>query len=401
MNAFLPGDILLPKDAPPERWAVIACDQFTSDPNYWERVRNTVADAPSTLHMILPEVELGADVARKTARIHKNMEQYLAADTFRCYPNAYIYVERKTPFGNLRRGIVGVADLEQYDYRPDTALPIRATEQTVLERLPVREQIRRGAPLEFSHVLLLCDDDGGTLIEPLSGIRDTLPQVYDFELMEGGGHLTGWLLEGENARDFDRRLAEYTCIHARLGGAIFAVGDGNHSLAAAKNCYEQWKRAHPGQDTTAYPGRYAMVELENIHDPVHQFEPIHRIVTHTDPAKLLFDLAKITVPNGCPIRWVTENGEGTVFVDAPSGERAVGVLQGFLDQWLAQNSGLIDYIHGDAQLTRLARQENAVGFRLPAMDKSGLFQAGVLPRKTFSMGHAQEKRYYLEGRKIQ
>lgn len=400
MNAFQSADLLLPRSADHHRWSVIACDQFTSDKAYWQRVKDTVGQSPSTLHLILPEVELGDDVAVRAAKIHETMDQYLKSDIFTCYPNAYIYVERRTPFGNLRRGIVGVVDLEQYDYHNDTTLPIRATEQTVIDRLPPRKTIRSGAPLELSHILLLCDDDKFTLVEPVSQIKNTLPKVYDFELMEGGGHVAGWLLQEEAAAALDDRLSAYIREHEVLGGTIFAVGDGNHSLAAAKDCYEQWKKDHPGADTAAYPGRYAMAELENIHDPVQQFEPIHRVVVNTDAQKLFAALDKIRVKDGCPIRCVTSQFDETIYVNAPSGERAVGILQSFLDQWLAENRGVIDYIHGDQALESLARQENAIGFLLPAMNKSGLFQAGVLPRKTFSMGHAQEKRYYLEGRKI-
>lgn len=400
MNAFQSADLLLPQDTDLHRWSVIACDQFTSDKAYWQRVKDAVGDSRSTLHLILPEVELGDDVAIRAAKIHAAMESYLQADAFKCYENAYIYVERSTPFGNLRRGIVGVVDLEQYDYHNDTTLPVRATEQTVIDRLPPRKTIRQGAPLELSHILLLCDDDKFTLVEPIAEIKDTLPKVYDFDLMEDGGHVAGWLLQADVACALDARLAEYTRVHEQLGGTIFAVGDGNHSLAAAKDCYEQWKKENPGVDTAAFPGRYAMAELENIHDPVQQFEPIHRIVTNTDCAKLLSDLKTITVAEGCPVQCVTAEGTVTVCLPAPSGERAVGILQAFLDRWLAENTGSIDYIHGDEALTALARQEHAAGFLLPAMDKSGLFQAGVLPRKTFSMGHAQEKRYYLEGRRI-
>ena len=410
MNAFLPADILLPKDADMARWAVIACDQFTSDTAYWERVRQFAGDAPSTIHLILPEAELTGDRTALVSAINASMEQYVKYGVFRTYEASYVYVERTLQNGQIRPGLVGMVDLEQYDYNPGSTSLVRATEKTVLERIPPRKEIRRDASLEFPHALMLCDDHERELIEPITAIKDRLPKLYDFDLMEDGGHITGWLLQGKDARAFDRRLASYAKTFEQkyegLSGAkvLLAVGDGNHSLATAKSCYEELKATDPQQDLSNHPARFALVELENIHDPSQSFEPIHRVVTDVDTDALLNKLCAYTAPDGFPVRYITRSGTGELCLDKKYGELAVAVLQTILDEYLAENPGEIDYIHGEDEITRLANQENAIGFLLPPMEKGQLFRGvidrGVLPRKTFSMGHAREKRYYLEGRKI-
>ena len=411
MNIFKSCDILLPRSADMQRWAVIACDQFTSDAAYWERVRKAAGNEPSTIHLILPEAELGgAGEDAAIASINSTMLQYLHGDIFAVYPNSYIYVERALQNGAIRPGLVGAVDLESYDYRPGSVSDIRATEKTVLERIPPRQRVRRDASLEFPHVLMLCDDDQKMLIEPITAIRHTLPKLYDFDLMEGGGHITGWLVTGQIASDFDSRFARYCAAvpdkYRDLSGApvALAVGDGNHSLTTAKSCYEELTKANPGVDLSAHPARYALVELENIHDDSQVFEPIHRIITHTDGEKLLSDLQAICAEDGFAVDYVLGSRRETLRLDRSRGELAVAVLQAFLDDWLADHPGQIDYIHGDDEVCSLARQEGAVGFLLPPMEKHALFRGvisgGVLPRKTFSMGHAREKRYYLEGRKI-
>ncbi|MGM9639940.1 MAG: DUF1015 domain-containing protein [Faecousia sp.] len=411
MNAFLPADILLPKVDSMERWAVIACDQFTSDPAYWARVADTVGDAPSTLRLILPEAELGTpQEAAHTQQINENMNAYLKEGLFQEYPNSFVYVERTLQNGSVRKGLVGAVDLDAYDYNAGATSAIRATERTVTERIPPRQRVRRDASIELPHILLLCDDNEKVLIEPVEAVKDTLPKLYDFDLMEDGGHITGWLVSGEAAQSFCDRLTAYTAAcpkkYEDLPGAplVFAVGDGNHSLATAKSCYEELKRNHPGEDLSNHPARYALVELENIHDEAQQFEPIHRVVVDTDPQALLKALEPWCAPGGYPIEWYAGSQSGTVYLDPSRSQLEVGALQQFLDEYLARNPGKIDYIHGDDDLKNLAAQENAIGFLLPAMAKSQLFRGvvadGVLPRKTFSMGHAREKRYYLEGRKI-
>lgn len=411
MKLFGPADILLPKSADMHRWAVIACDQFTSDTAYWQRVADTVGDSQSTLHMILPEAHLGAaDEAAIVKEINTTMERYLEDDVFATYANAYIYVERTLLNGTVRPGLIGAVDLEEYNYNMGSVSAVRATEKTVLERIPPRQRVRKDAGIEFPHVLMLCDDDKKQLIEPIAAIKAQLPLVYDFDLMEGGGHISGWLVEGQVAADFDARLQAYIeavpAKYADLDGApvTLAVGDGNHSLATAKSCYEALKQANPSLDLSSHPARYALVELENIHDDSQVFEPIHRILFHVDGKKLLQDMQAICAEGGYAVEYVMGAERGTLYLDKAKGELAVAVLQEFLDQWMQANPCEIDYIHGDDEVAELAQKENAIGFLLPSMEKHQLFRGvisgGVLPRKTFSMGHAREKRYYLEGRRI-
>lgn len=411
MNVFMPADILLPRDEFLDKWPVIACDQFTSDPDYWNRVRTYTGDVPSAMHLILPEAELGsADEAEKVDAIHNAMEQYLNGDVLRLFPNSYIYVERTLQNGMIRPGLIGMVDLECYDYRHDSTSLIRATEKTVLERIPPRQRVRRGAALELPHVMMLCDDEKMQLIEPVTAIRDTLPKLYELDLMEDGGHIAGYLVSGEPAAAFDRRLTAYAKTldekYPDLTGAkvLLAVGDGNHSLATAKSCYEELKQTNPGVDFSGHPARYALVELENIHDPSQRFEPIHRVVLQTDADKLLSDLQSICAPGGYPVTWIMGDKTGKLELNRELGELDVAVLQNFLDQWLRKNPGQIDYIHGEEEVAALARKVNTLGLLLQPMGKSQLFRGviagGILPRKTFSMGHAREKRYYLEGRKI-
>ena len=395
-----------------EKWAVIACDQFTSDQAYWDRVRKNAEGAVSTINLILPEAELGTEKeAEHTAVINATMKRYMDEDVFTTYPNSFVYVERQLENGSIREGLVGMVDLDAYDYSTGATSAIRATERTVAERIPPRQRVRRDAPIELPHILMLCDDHDKKLIEPIGAKKDSLKKLYDFDLMEGGGHITGWLVEGKDVEDFNHALADYTATvgekYKGLKGVpmVFAVGDGNHSLATAKSCYEELKKNHPGEDLSNHPARYALVELENIHDPAQVFEPIHRVIFKTEPEKLLAALQKdACADGGFPVQWYTKDASGTVYLDRAKSELAVGVLQGFLDEYLKDNAGEIDYIHDDDALIGLARQDGAIGFLLPAMEKSQLFRGviadGILPRKTFSMGHSREKRYYLEGRKI-
>ncbi len=412
MNAFLPADSLMPKTDSMEKWAVIACDQFTSDQAYWDRVRKNAEGAVSTINLILPEAELGTEKeAEHTAVINATMKRYMDEDVFTTYPNSFVYVERQLENGSIREGLVGKVDLDAYDYSTGATSAIRATERTVAERIPPRQRVRRDAPIELPHILMLCDDHDKKLIEPIGAKKDSLKKLYDFDLMEGGGHITGWLVEGKDVDEFNKALADYTATvgekYKGLKGVpmVFAVGDGNHSLATAKSCYEELKKNHPGEDLSNHPARYALVELENIHDPAQVFEPIHRVIFKTDTEKLLAALQKdACAEGGFPVQWYTKDASGTVYLDRAKSELAVGVLQGFLDEYLKDNAGEIDYIHDDDALISLAKQDGAIGFLLPAMEKSQLFRGviadGILPRKTFSMGHSREKRYYLEGRKI-
>lgn len=411
MYIFMPADILLPREELLPRWPVIACDQFTSDPAYWNRVREFTKDVPSAMHLILPEAELGTeDEEQKVASIHEAMERYIEEGYLRLFPNSYIYVERTLQNGMIRPGLIGAVDLEHYDYRHDSTSLIRATEKTVLERIPPRQRVRRGAALELPHVMMLCDDEKMQLIEPIGAVKDSLLKLYELDLVQDGGHIVGYLVDGAAADAFNARLASYAETledkYPDLNGAkvLLAVGDGNHSLATAKSCYEEMKQAHPGEDLSNHPARYALVELENIHDPSQQFEPIHRVVMQTDAEKLLRDLEAICQPGGYPVTWIMGDQRGKLELSRELGELDVAVLQNFLDEWLQENPGVTDYIHGDTEVADLAKQKNTLGLLLQPMGKSQLFRGviagGILPRKTFSMGHAREKRYYLEGRKI-
>ncbi len=400
MHPFIKTDLLLPEGVAMKTWSVIACDQFASQPEYWQQARQLIGSAPSTLNLILPEAELSDNNLPAIQKINQTMHSYLQQQLFRQYPDSFLYVERTLLNGTVRKGVLGAVDLQAYDFHPDSQAAIRATEETVAERIPPRMDIRRNAPLELPHVLLLCDDDEKMLVESLTNKTDSLPLLYDFELMLGGGRIRGWLVAGEDAADFEGQLNQYEQRMQEKYGKnpiLYAVGDGNHSLASAKGCYEE--------DTTCENARYALVELENIHDEAQVFEPIHRIIKNTDPEKLLSDMLKaIGKEQGSPVVWQIGQKQGTIYVHSEDGVLPVGIVQSFLDDYLAKVPGVIDYIHGEDALQQLAQADNAIGLILPPVEKNAFFQGiiagGTLPRKTFSMGHAQEKRYYLEARSI-
>ena len=394
---------MLPKIDNLSSWAVIACDQFTSQPEYWEDVQKIAGYSPSAYSLILPEAQLASAALQRIAQIHSAMHDYLEQNIFTEYKDSYIYVERTLLDGSIRPGIVGVIDLEEYSYMPGSSSKIRATELTVQERIPPRKAVRENAPLELSHVILLCDDDRKDLIEPLRISRHTMKELYSFDLMLGGGHIRGWLVDGDHARAFNSRLAGYIKRKSKELSLVFAVGDGNHSLAAAKACYESQK----AQGLQNPPARYAMVELENIHDDALKFEPIHRIVKGVNPEELITavknDICAGMFAPSWPVRYYSQGRQGIFRIDQSKGASALIVLQRSLDE----KGYSIDYIHDTDALVRLSDEEGCVGFEMPVFDakaKSEFFrvisESGVLPRKTFSMGHAQEKRYYLEARKI-
>ena len=415
---FSPADILLPKDADMEKWAVVACDQFTSEPEYWEAVEKTVGGAPSTLRLILPEAHLNApNVDEMIAGINANMKRYLDEGVFRTYENALIYIERTQSDGKIRHGLVGKVDLDCYDFTPGSGALIRATEGTVLDRIPPRVRVRKDAPIELPHIMVLIDNPEKTVIEPLSEATDGMQLLYDFDLMQGGGHIKGWLLTDAQQAAVAAALQALEAPEvqeAKYGlkdaaPLLYAMGDGNHSLATAKRCFEDLKEKI-GEAAYASPARYALVELVNNHDDALVFEPIHRVLFGVEPEAVLEALkayypgAYEGVGEGHMIRWCFGGREGTVTVPNPAVQLAVGTLQNFLDAYKKEHPFEIDYIHGDETVRRLASADKALGFFLPPMGKEQLFKTvmadGVLPRKTFSMGHAQDKRYYLEARKI-
>ncbi len=416
---FRPAHILLPQNCDLHLWSVVACDQYSSQPEYWQEADRLVGNAPSALRLILPESRLGEpDVEQSILEINQTAAGYLKEGRFAAYPDAMFYVERRLSDGKVRRGLVGMVDLEQYDYEPGSSALIRATEGTVLSRIPPRVAVRKNAPIELPHVMLLADDPGRTVIEPLTQATGDMEQVYDFELMLGGGHITGWqlgLAQLDQVAQALTALADPAAFRARYGGEdlptlLFAVGDGNHSLATAKECYERQKKLTPPEKWSSLPARFALTELVNLHDESLEFEPIHRVVFGVEPEALVDALVN-AYPGafrgqgeGHRLPYVTAQGEGCVTVPSPAAQLPVGTLQNFLDDYLKAAGGRVDYIHGDDVTRRLAAQEGCIGFLLPAMGKDQLFPTvmhdGVLPRKTFSMGQAQDKRFYLEARRI-
>ena len=409
MNTFLPADILLPRSVDWEKWAVVACDQFTSQPEYWQRVKDHVGEAPSALRLIYPEAELKQEPEAHIRAIRASMADYLERGLFRSLPESFVFVERELSDGTVRRGLVGRVDLEQYDFSPQTDAPVRATEKTVVERIPPRVRIREGAPLELPHVLLLCDDEEDAILGSLSSASGET--LYDFTLMEGGGRIRGTLLSGPQAAAVTERLRQYEeTVLARYADLtdtpmLYAVGDGNHSLATAKACYEKLKETLGPEAAARHPARWALAELGSLHDSSLRFAPIHRLMTGTDVQKLLAAAeAELGDAEGPAIPWFSGEASGVLRLRLGPGQLAVGVLQGFLDRYLAAQPGEIDYIHGDETLRELAEQPGSLGFLLPEIRKDAFFRGimtdGVLPRKTFSMGQAQDKRYYIEARRI-
>lgn len=416
---FSPADILLPQHCDMTKWSVVACDQYTSQPEYWQRVGETVGSAPSALRLILPESCLdGPNLETDILEINNTMARYIRAGRFYALPGALIYVERRLSGGKVRRGLVGKIDLERYEYEPGSSAPVRATEGTVLSRIPPRVAVRKNAPIELPHVMLLTDDPGKTVVEPLAAQTGAMELLYDFDLMEHGGHITGWKLNDSQAEAVAgamRALAAPEAFEAKYHAQgrpvlLFAVGDGNHSLATAKECYERQKWLTSPEKMDSLPSRYALVELVNLHDEALEFEPIHRVVFGVDPKALLEALlafypgAHIGPGGGHCFQFVHRDGAGLITVPSPVSQLPVGTLQQFLDEYVASRGGRIDYIHGDNVTRDLAQQPGNIGFLLPAMAKEQLFPTvifdGVLPRKTFSMGEAHDKRFYLEARKI-
>lgn len=412
---FYPADILLPANADMTKWSVVACDQYTSEPDYWEARAAEIGDAPSTMKLTLPEIYLeDADVDERILGINAEMDRCLESDVFKVYENSFIYLERRQANGAVRHGLVGKIDLEDYSYIPGDGTYIRATEGTILSRIPPRVKVRKNAAIEFPHIMLLVDDREDILIGSIRGAKENLKKVYDFDLCGGGGHSDGYLVDGEMLDAVGENLKKLTD-KAAFGEKygiedgrvlLFAVGDGNHSLATAKEHWERLKIEDPTLVGSDHPARYALVEVVNIHDASLEFEPIHRVIFDIDPEAML---AAIKAENGEPVQkyeieYVYGDNAGVIKLDMAKSGLAVGALQGFLDKYLEEKGGRIDYIHGDDVVKSLCKAEGTIGFMLPPIEKASLFRGvildGVLPRKTFSMGEAHDKRYYLEGRRI-
>ena len=414
---FLPAEILIPdfdKNSG-TKWAVVACDQFTSEPEYWEAAAKIAGDEPSALNLMIPEVYL-AETEERLPKVHNTMEDYIK-NVLVSHPDSLIYLERVQSDGRTRRGLVGMVDLEHYDYNKGATSLIRATEGTVLERIPPRVAVRRGASIELPHVMLLIDDPARTVIEPLAKVSESFEKAYDFELMLGGGHVKGYFVSDE----YKSKVTDALCALATekemaekygadgIAPLLFAVGDGNHSLASAKAAFEEIK-ARDGEKAMNSPARYALAEVVNLHDEALDFEPIYRVVFDVDGDKLISELreyAKALNGTAAPqtVHYILGDDEGDIVFERPVQQLAVGTLQDYLDRYKKNNpEAEIDYIHDESSLRSLTEKENSVGFLFDGMGKDELFKTvifdGALPRKTFSMGHARDKRYYLECRKI-
>lgn len=420
-------NIMLPKEGTDyEKWSIVACDQYTSDPEYWRKADELVGSAPSTLRLMLPEYYLGKpDEEERIGRIRSAMKEYVEQGIMRTLP-AGCMVIRRTAEGRSRLGLVICVDLDAFDYNAGATSLIRSTEKTIVERIPPRLKIRRGAPMELPHILILIDDPDRSVIEPLEKAAGT-SVIYDTDLMLGGGHITGTFVPEESLEGtreamsvlFDKAEATYGAGKAML----MAMGDGNHSLATAKASWEEIKKGLTEEERADHPARYALCELENIHDEGIVFEPIHRVMFgegKADGKQILEQTAALLKEqNGdallCPkgtaagenqyvIPVIAGGEECVLLIDRPSSGLEVGALQNALDVLVAERGFRIDYIHGEDAVRSLAADPDNAGFLLPPMDKFRLFPAvasdGALPRKTFSMGEAVEKRYYIEARSL-
>ena len=433
--------ILLPrKGVDLQRWAVIACDQYTSDEDYWKKLQEFVGAEPSTLSLVYPEVYLEeADPEARISSINNGMQQCLDQGILEEQPPGFLLIDRETSEVPSRKGLMVALDLEAYDYNEGASSLIRSTEGTILDRLPPRIRVRKNAPIELPHIMVLIDDPEQTVIEPLFN-RDLQP-AYDVDLCCNGGRVRGWHVDGEQeigaVVDALTRLADPQQFASRYAVTdqpvvLYAMGDGNHSFATAKAIWEELKQAADDREAImVHPARYALIELVNIHDPGLEFEAIHRVVFETDPEQLLVAMAdfyqeqgstltlmrcadqvELAARQACEaqagrhlIPFVDTKGLGLLIIDRPQFHLAVATLQSFIDSFLEKKTeARIDYIHGDEPVTRLGRQSGNIGFYLPAISKHDLFKTiildGALPRKTFSMGEADEKRFYLECRRI-
>ena len=393
--------MLIPRAAELEKWSVIACDQFTSERGYWDSVRAFVGTEPSTLDLIVPEAYLNdAPALDMASGTNVAMDKYLDGGVFERYPVSFVYVERETSKG-VRHEVVGMIDLEAYDFTIGSSSPVRASERTVAERLPARMLIREGARLELPHTIVLIDDAERKVIEPLAAEKSAMQKLYDFRLMEGGGRIAGWRICGEAA---ERLTAKFDAL-ASMSPA-YVIGDGNHSMAAAKELWNRIKLGLTDEERKTHPARFFLCEVVNVYDGGVAFEPIHRIIFGCEPDKLIETVReKLEIPGGREVT-LAVNGErrGTVRLRGRSFGNTVEALQDMLDEYAADYDCTVDYIHDDASLLKLTEEEGSVGFLMPVMDKSELFDTvrreGLWPKKSFSIGCARDKRYYLEAREI-
>jgi uncharacterized protein (DUF1015 family) len=428
---FIPADILLPNEnILPELWSVVACDQFSSEREYWERVKERVGESPSTLNMIIPEAYLGEiDEEGEIRKISYFMEKYADQGVFRVIENSFIYVERTQIDGKVRSGLVGALDLEEYDFSVTDAgaasSAVLASEGTALDRLPPRIRIREAASLELPHIMIFIADIDKTVIEPLAKKTEGLEPLYDFELMEGGGRIRGVRISGHYSIDVMKALND---LHERKKAespqqCLMIMGDGNHSLAAAKSHWNEIKTSLTDAEREAHSARYALVEINNLYDSAIGFEPIHRVVYEVDAEKLVSDISNISLSenfdgetakekvcskapsNNYCLQILSSYGEKTVTIGANSASELIAEVQFLLDEYIARFGGRIDYIHDTGTLRKLVNDDNCVGILLPAVSKQEFLDVvtarKIFPRKSFSVGHARDKRYYMECRRIE
>lgn len=400
--------ILLPKkNIDYSKWSVIACDQHTSEEDYWNKVNLNTKGSLSTINLVLPEIYLKegeAKVKERVAKINSNMKEYIDNDIFN-EVNSFIFVKREMKKNLYHYGLMISVDLEEYDYSPKSNLPIRATEKTVPERLPVRIDIRLHAPLELPHILLLMDDRKDEIFNYLKKEINNMDKLYDFNLMENAGHIEGYKVNDSNkVKDMILNLLDPKTLKEKYGSdspILFAVGDGNHSLAAAKECWNKIKAGLTEEEKKTHPARFALCELQNIYDESLEFEPIHRVVMNADKSFIDY-LLELKGPNKVLMEY--QNNKYYINVSNSPAD-AIFEIQNKIDSYLKDHKNVeIDYIHDEDSLRKVAKETNGIAIYMPTITKESLFNhvanEGVLPRKSFSMGSANTKRFYLEAKKI-
>lgn len=435
IGILIPSILVPRKNVDMSKWSVVACDQYTSEHNYWSGISQDIGESPSTLRLIYPEayldIEDGAKKADRISAIHIHMKSYLEDDIFEELTDTVILVERKFSSGKTRCGLMLALDLERYDYSTGSQSLIRATEGTILNRLPPRIKIRENALLELPHIMVLIDDRDRTVIEPLLKQTEQFAKAYNFSLMKGSGSIRGWKIEQEQYIESIYRslsnLSDPVNFKKKYGipdndkVLLFAMGDGNHSLATAKACWDNLKKTLTSEEIETNPARYALVEIINLHDEGLEFEPINRLLFNVDSSNFLKTFCEFFNKKGCcartsrvnppelpgshVIRYISSKSTGYLVVDSPVSNLDVATLQSFIDLYIKENpAATVDYVHGEDVTKKIGSMEGNMGFFLSPMNKNELFKTvlkdGALPRKTFSMGEAAEKRFYLEARKI-
>lgn len=402
-SAIKKADIMLPKDCDLEKWSVIACDQFTSEKEYWNTLKKQVGDAKSTLNLVLPEVYLNDNADERIKKINENIKEYIKKEVFATYKDSFILTVRKTKYVERRIGLIGAVDLEAYEYSEKSSALVRSTEATIEERIPPRLKIRKDAEMEFPHIMILFDDEKKEILETLYEDREKYKKLYDFELNMGGGHIEGYLIEDtepviekfNKLLESERQIKKYGT-DAKL---LFAVGDGNHSLATAKTHWNNVKKTLTEEEKLTHPSRYALCEFNNVYDDGIYFEPIYRYVKGVNRQNFINNFTKnlkytCGVFDGEKIR--VYNRESNLAL-------AIKTVDEFIKSYISENGGSVDYVHGESNLCNLVKSgEDSVGITFSKLSKEDLFKSvsknGAFPRKTFSMGEGVEKRYYLEGR---